>query len=130
RRTPRSFPTRRSSDLVPPLGGYVVTSPKAAAAVHLKAPDESPILATWRRGLGKAAAFTASAGEPWIGAWRDWEGYGALMSQLVRWLMRSDPPAGLLPQIAIEGGRGILTVDALDLEGGFQNFLELAAEVL
>src|SRR5690606_16996740 len=115
---------------VPPLGGYVVTSPKAAAAVHLKAPDESPILATWRRGLGKAAAFTASAGEPWIGAWRDWEGYGALMSQLVRWLMRSDPPAGLLPQIAIEGGRGILTVDALDLEGGFQNFLELAAEVL
>lgn len=115
---------------VPPLGGYVVTSPKAAAAVHLKAPDESPILATWRRGLGKAAAFTASAGEPWIGAWRDWEGYGALMSQLVRWLMRSDPPAGLLPQIAIEGGRGILTVDALDPEGGFQNFLELAAEVL
>ena len=115
---------------LPPLGGHVITSAKASAAVHLRGPDESPVLATWRRGLGRTAAFTASSEEPWIGAWRDWDGYGALMSQLVRWLMRPEPSEGLVPQLVIEGSRALLTVDALDAEGGFQNFLELVAEVL
>ena len=114
----------------PPLGGYVLTSPKAAAAVHLKAPDESPILSTWRRGLGKVAAFTSSTQGAWLGQWRNWEGYGALFGQLVRWLMRPDPATGLLAQMTIEAGTGRLVVDALDPEGGFRNFLDLEGQVI
>lgn len=114
----------------PPLGGHVITSAKATAAVHLKSPDDSPILATWRRGLGRVAAFTSSIEDPWIGGWRTWEGFGALMGQLVRWLMRPEPSEGLIPQLVIEGDQALLVVDALDADGGFANFLELSAEVL
>lgn len=115
---------------LPPLGGYVITTPKATAAVHLKAPDESPILATWRRGLGKTAAFTSGTDEAWLAQWREWEGYGAFMGQLVRWLMRADPTTGLVAQMSLEDDSGLLIVDALDADGGFRNFLELYAQVI
>src|SRR5690606_24274815 len=36
----------QSAEPLPTLGGYIITTPKAAAAVHLRAPDDSPILAT------------------------------------------------------------------------------------
>lgn len=114
----------------PALGGYVITTPKASAAVHLKAPDESPILSTWRRGLGKAAAFTSSIHGAWLGDWRDWDGYGPLFGQLVRWLMRPDPAEGLLAQMTIDAGLGRLIVDALEPDGGFRNFLDLEAQVI
>lgn len=115
---------------LPALGGYVITTPKAAAAVHLKAPDDSPILASWRRGLGKAAAFTSGADEAWLAEWSDWEGYGAFMGQLVRWLMRADPAAGLIAQVSLEDDEGLLIVDALNADGSFQNFLNLYAQVI
>lgn len=120
----------QESTPLPSLGGYVITTPKAASAVHLKAPDESPILASWRRGLGKTAAFTSGTDEAWLAEWQEWEGYGAFMGQLVRWLMRSDPAAGLIAQMSIEGGTGLVVVDALDADGGFRNFLDLYAQVI
>ena len=52
------------------------------------------------------------------------------MGQLVRWLMRSDPGTGLLAQMSLQDGEGLLVVDALDPEGGFSNFLDLQAQVI
>lgn len=115
---------------LPPLGGYVITTPKAAAAVHLRAPDDSPLLATWRRGLGRAAAFSSSLTGPWSAAWRSWEGYAPFSGALLRWLMGPEPARGLSAQLVLEGGRGELVVDALDANGAYRNFLELEGEVL
>lgn len=115
---------------LPPLGGYVITTPKATAAVHLRAPDESPLLATWRRGLGRTAAFTSSLTGTWSAAWQEWEGFSTLIGQLVRWLMQPASGDGLKAQLLLEEGRGELTVDALDPEGAYRNFLRLEAEVL
>src|SRR5207253_1319788 len=41
---------------VPPLGGYVATTLKSTADLLLLTHQEDPLLATWRYGLGRAAA--------------------------------------------------------------------------
>lgn len=115
---------------LPQLGGYIVTTAKAAAAVHLRSPEGHPILATWRRGLGRTAAFTSNPTGSWAEDWAHWEGYGSFMGQLVRWLMKPDEADGLMPRLSLENDQGVVTVDALDLQGRYLNFLQLGAEVI
>ncbi len=115
--------------VLPSLGGYVITTPKAASAVHLRAPDGSPILATWRYGLGRTAAFTSSLVGSWAEDWPAWSGYQAFWGQLLRWLMKPIPTSGLLPELVIEDGEGVLAVDALDDEGRYRNFLNVVGTV-
>ncbi len=114
---------------LPALGGYVRTTAKAASAVHLRAPDDAPILSTWRHGLGRTAAFASSLSGAWGGAWDEWPRSRAFWSQLLRWLMRSDPAEGLYPQLLLDGASGVITVDALAPNGEYVNFLDLEAQV-
>lgn len=114
----------------PPLGGYVMSSPKSTATVYLQAPDQSPILAAWRHGLGRSAALLANVAGPWAGEWTTWERFPELMAQLTRWLMSPAPPTGLFAHAQYADGTGSLTVDAIDPEGRYINFLNLTAEVL
>lgn len=116
-------------EALPALGGYVITTPKATAAVHLRGPDGSPILATWRYGLGRTAAFMASMVGTWADRWPEWPGYQAFWGQLVRWLMKPTPTSGLLPELVIDDGIATLAVDALDDEGRYLNFLGVTGVV-
>jgi len=50
---------------IPLLGGYVATTPKAAAEVALYAADHDPLLATWEYGLGEAAVWTSDTMGRW-----------------------------------------------------------------
>ena len=73
---------------VPPLGGYVATTPKATADLLLLSPQKDPILAVWRYGLGRAAAFTSDFKAKWGVLWLRWEGLSKLLAQLSRWTLR------------------------------------------
>ncbi len=53
---------------IPVLGGYVATTPKAAAEVALYAADHDPLLATWQYGLGEAAVWTSDSNGRWTAA--------------------------------------------------------------
>jgi hypothetical protein len=69
----------------PALLGYVATSPKPTAQVHLQVGEFSdPLLATWRVGLGQVAAWTSDGGEKWAAAWASWDGFGDFWSDVVR----------------------------------------------
>ncbi len=69
----------------PALLGYVATTPKPTAQVHLQVGEFSdPLLATWRVGLGQVAAWTSDGGEKWAAAWASWEGFGDFWSDVVR----------------------------------------------
>src|SRR5207248_638222 len=57
---------------VPPLGGYVATTLKPTAELVLMSHQEDPVLATWRFGLGRAAAFTSDAKAKWAVLWLRW----------------------------------------------------------
>ena len=50
---------------LPPLDGYVASTPKPAAQVVLSGPASDPILAQWQYGLGTAVAWTSDTEGRW-----------------------------------------------------------------
>ncbi len=50
---------------LPPLDGYVASTPKPAAEVVLSGPGSDPILAQWQYGLGTALAWTSDTDGKW-----------------------------------------------------------------
>ncbi len=57
----------------PALQGYVATTAKPTASVDLRiGPDEDPLMASWRAGLGRVTAWTSDAGERWATPWNGW----------------------------------------------------------
>jgi uncharacterized membrane protein len=108
---------------MPPLKGYVVTSPKESATVPLVSHEDDPVLAHWRYGLGKSVAFTSDVGVRWAEPWLGWEGYKRFWSQTVRWSLRELPSSDFHVETRRENGVGHIRIDAVDAAGGFVNFL-------
>ncbi|HEX7040942.1 MAG TPA: VWA domain-containing protein [Trueperaceae bacterium] len=71
---------------LPTFEGYVRTTPKDEATVLAFADGDDPLLATWRYGLGRAAAFTSDADGRWSRAWTSSASYATTWAQLVRWI--------------------------------------------
>ncbi|QUI23113.1 VWA domain-containing protein [Vallitalea pronyensis] len=57
---------------LPPLHGYVGTSPKDAATVLLTSPVKDPILVSWQYGLGKTVAWTSDLSGQWSREYNAW----------------------------------------------------------
>jgi uncharacterized membrane protein/uncharacterized protein YegL len=75
---------------LPPLGGYLVTSPKDLAEVLLVSDAADPILARWPYGLGRSVAWTSDLRGRWSSAWLQWPGMPRLFNAMVGWTI---PPA-------------------------------------
>jgi hypothetical protein len=82
---------------VPPLGGYVATTLKTTADMVLMSHQEDPVLATWRYGLGRSAAFTSDAKAKWGVLWLRWREFNKFWAQLVRWTLRSGTSGATAP---------------------------------
>jgi hypothetical protein len=119
---------------LPPLDGYVVTTPKSRAevplTVKLKDSLTDPVLAHWRFGEGKAAAFTSTAAADWASRWIAWPGYVKFWSQLVRWTSRAGGTGDLQVRAEIKGGKGKIIVEAIDEKGRLINYLNLKGHVI
>ncbi len=109
---------------VPPLGGYVATTLKSTAELALMSHQEDPVLATWRYGLGRAAAFTSDAAAKWAVLWLRWRDFNKFWSQLVRWTLRSGSRSDTVAIVERRDNVGEITVDAVDAKGEFINFLD------
>lgn len=107
----------------PDLKGFVSTEAKQTAEVLLEATDEAPLLARWQYGLGKTAVFTSDVKNRWAVDWLEWQGYGKFWAQLVRETLRRSPGEALDFEVRREGKRAVVSLDALDDEGYFQNEL-------
>ncbi len=70
---------------VPPLKGYVATTPKPLADQVLVSPDNDPVLATWQYGLGRTAAWTSDSKGRWSAAWLVWDQGARFWANLVNW---------------------------------------------
>ena len=72
-------------DAAPPLRGYVATTAKDTARTALRiGPEQDPLLASWRVGLGRATSWTSDANPRWSEAWVGWDGYVDFWSDVVR----------------------------------------------
>jgi uncharacterized membrane protein len=109
---------------VPPLGGYVATSVKSTADLVLMSHQEDPILATWRYGLGRSAAFTSDAKAKWGVLWLRWRDFNKFWAQLTRWTLRSGSRSDTVARVERRDETGEVLVDAIDGKGEFINFLD------
>ncbi|MBI4327194.1 MAG: VWA domain-containing protein [Chloroflexi bacterium] len=114
----------------PTLLGYVATTPKARAEVPLVSDKGDPILAHWQYGLGRAVAFTSDAKAKWAQHWLGWEKYRQFWSQVAQWSLRKLENADFTTEVSVENGGGSISVEALDAQGNFRNFLNLEAVVV
>lgn len=109
----------------PLLLGYNATKPKPTADILLATERGDPLLATWRYGLGQAAAFTSDAKARWAGEWLGWPGYGKFWAQVARGLLRKSGPAAFEFTARENGDRLEVRVDAVAPDGTFRNQLPI-----
>ena len=114
----------------PLLLGYNATKQKPTADILLATERGEPLLATWRYGLGQAAAFTSDAKSRWAAEWLAWPGYGKFWAQTVRGLMRKSDQASFEVQSRESGDRLSLTIDAVKPDGDFRNQLPITVNAL
>lgn len=114
---------------LPPLHGHVMTSEKPGARVHLYAPDDAPLLGSWRYGLGRVAAFASHGAGPWAADWLAMQAYPRFWAQLVRWALPSTFGPGLHLDVERVRDEVLLSVEALGAKGEVQPGLELEAVV-
>lgn len=117
-------------DQAPPLGGYVSATPKPTADMLLISHQRDPILATWRYGLGRSAAFTSDAKGKWGILWLKWGDFAKFFGQTVRWTLRTTQQREVVTSVMQRDGRGEIRLEAVDQKGDFINFLEANAGVV
>jgi von Willebrand factor type A domain/Aerotolerance regulator N-terminal len=117
-------------DKLPPLGGYVLTTRKPAADLHLVVPDEKqepvPLLASWRYGSGRVVALTTQGAGAWTREWQAMAEYPLLWSQTLRHVL-SGAGEGLSPRVARTGDEVDVDVDALNPDGAPREGLRVTA---
>jgi uncharacterized membrane protein len=114
----------------PQLLGYVATGPKPRAETPLVTDKGDPLLAHWQYGLGRAVAFTSDARAKWAQDWLGWDQYRQFWSQIANWSLRRLENADFTTDVTVEKGEGVLSVEALDPQGNYRNFLNLQAVVV
>jgi uncharacterized membrane protein len=117
------------SDALPPLRGYVLAYPKPAAEVLLVSDKADPVLAVWRYGLGRTAAFTSDLRGRWGKAWVEWDDYGKFATQLVRWTQRKTLRQNMWMDVVLQDGKSQVTVDLYDDRDEFVNSARLSGTV-
>jgi len=129
-------PILKGIDAMPPLHGFVLTTPKPRASVVLKVPPDAqeqakgdapdPLLATWRYGLGTTAAWTSDLAPNWARDWVGWEKYRAFVKQLATEVSRVEQRSDLTMSAFAAGSTGIVSVEDFAKN---ESFLELKARV-
>jgi uncharacterized membrane protein len=114
----------------PLLLGYNSTKPKPTSDMLLVTERGEPLLATWRYGLGQAAAFTSDAKARWGSEWLNWPGYGKFWAQVVRGIMRKTDRATFAVTTRESPDKLEIRVDAIKPDGSFRNQLPITVTAL
>lgn len=89
------------------IDGYNLSYLRPGATQAALSKDEytAPLVASWQRGAGRAAAVTFPLGGDFSATARAWPQYTDFTRTLVRWLMGDDVPAGLGLRTMVQGDR-------------------------
>ncbi len=98
----------------PILDGYIATTPKSLARVDLRVgPDNDPLLASWRTGLGRVTSWTSDGGERWSQRWSGWNGAPSFWSGVVKETFPTTSDGGGV-QVTIDGDQMTVKVEGVD----------------
>jgi len=113
----------------PLLLGFNVSRLKPGAGLLLTTEKGDPLLATWRYGLGRAAAFTSDAKARWASEWLAWPGYGKFWTQVARDLVQPAGRDNFTTTLREEDGRLVIEAEAVTPSGEFRNGLVVTASI-
>jgi Ca-activated chloride channel homolog len=114
----------------PLLLGFNTSKLKPGAELLLSTEKGDPLLAEWRYGLGKVAAFTSDAKARWAAEWLGWPGYGKFWGQIARMLVRPPERNDLSLQIREADRSLIVDAEAVTSEGTFRNGLNVTVSLV
>ena len=113
----------------PPLMGYVGTTPKERAQIDLVSTRNDVVLAHWRFGLGKTAAFTSGVGRRgWGVSWQNWPELSKFWGRIVKSILRTHVSDFEL-NINVKERVANMTVDGVDAKGDYINGARLDVKV-
>lgn len=115
---------------LPPLNGYITTSPKDAANVPLLTHYGDPLLAHWQYGLGRALAFTSDASGGWAENWVRWQGFAQFWGQVISYVTPPPTPSNVTLNVETAKGTTTLSLDARDEAGNALNGMDVAVNVV
>lgn len=116
-------------DSVPYLLGYVKTEARSSAEVLLESEQRDPILARWRQGVGRVAAFTSDAKNRWSVEWVRSRYYPQFWAQLVRDMMYVQSEETFALHATMDQGEAVLVTDAIGPDDRFVNGLQSVANL-
>jgi hypothetical protein len=115
---------------MPPLLGYVSTTPKPTSQVLLVSNQVDPVLSEWQYGLGHVVAWTSDAKNRWAQDMLTWPEFSRFWSQVVKRTIPVPVDRNLQVQITPEGSMARVTVDSVSDDKAYQNFLKTSATVV
>jgi len=105
---------RQPGPPLPPVAACNITRPKEGASIPWETAETGegtvPLLAVWRRGLGKAAAMPWPAGRAG-GAWLADDGLGRYLREILAWLEGPASPAAWSARVFERDGRWCVRVE-------------------
>ena len=117
----------------PPVRAIVMTRQRDEAETQLYTSVsgvKTPILATWRYGLGMGVAFTSDSSTRWAPDWVSWPSYKKFWTNVLRDASRKRMPSNHTVTTRIEDGVAHVVVEALDSKGDYLNFGKLAGSAI
>ncbi len=115
---------------LPPLNGYVGTSPKATAQLLLETHLGDPLLAVWENGLGRTAAWTSDTSGRWAANWVTWPGFAPFWSNVIRWSIQEERGTALETMVNLQGEEAQIVVDVRDENNQYLNKLLVEATIV
>jgi uncharacterized membrane protein len=115
---------------LPTLYGYNGTTAKETATTVLAGADDSPVLAQWQYGLGRAVAWTSDAKGKWAKDWVRWPEFPRFAAQMVQWTVPNATNSNLTTLIHAEGAQTVIDVKAVDASGKPQDSLDMRASLV
>lgn len=107
-------------DSAPDLFGYNAVQARPLAEPILLTEAGTPLMASWRFGLGRVTAFTSDINGRWSFDWLGWPGFGQWFVQTLRSLVPPGDPAGISISSALEGETLVVKIEARNPDGSFR----------
>ncbi len=115
---------------LPPLGGYVATSPRPRASMVLASDRGDPLLAHWQYGLGRVVAWASDVNGGWTPEWQSWPEASRFWQQAVRWTMPEPVQSAFQVGATVVGDQVTLRAQSVRPDGRFADLLDTRATVV
>lgn len=104
----------------PPLEGYNAVQARPDAPPAMLTESDTPLLASWRQGLGRVTAFTSDINGRWSKNWQEWPGFSQWMVQSLRSLVPPTSPGSIAVQTDTRSHELVVKIDITNPDGSYR----------